>query len=188
MLTNETLAVIRQRRSIRRYQPEQISDAERDAILAAGQCAPHAGAPVWHFTAVQNRVLLQRLNQAAKAAVRQMGIPGLLPLAENEAYDCLYGAPTLVIVSAAEASPLPPEADCAAAVQNMLLAAQSLGLGSCWIFFVTMAFLSPQGGELREALRLPAGYKPLFSAVFGYPSEAAPERPPYDPGVVTVID
>jgi hypothetical protein len=60
-------------------------------------------------------------------------------------------------------------------------------LGSCWIIFVTMAFLSLQGGELRQALRIPEGYKSCFSAAYGYPAEAAPAPPPYDPGVVTVI-
>jgi nitroreductase len=69
----------------------------------------------------------------------------------------------------------------------MLLAAESLGLGSCWVFFVTMAFHSPQGDELREALHLPEGYKPYFSAVFGYKDEPTPAPPARKPGVVTVI-
>lgn len=186
-MTNETLSIIRQRRSIRKYKPEQIPPEALAAILEAGQYAPHASDQAWHFTAVQNRALLEQLNESAKAAVRQMGIPGLQELAENDAYHCLYHAPTLVIVSADAQSPLPLEADCAAAMENMLLAAESLGLGSCWIFFVTMAFLSPQGAELQDALKIPAGYKPYFSAVFGYPDEAVPEAPPRKPGLVTVI-
>lgn len=53
---------------------------------------------------------------------------------------------------------MPLDADYAAATQNLLLAAESIGLGSCWIFFVQLAFNSSQRSELREALKIPEGY------------------------------
>jgi len=72
-------------------------------------------------------------------------MPHLQALGNNEKFNCLNGAPTLVIVSGHEKSPVPLDMDCAAATENMLIAAESIGLGSCWIFFVTMAFYSPHG-------------------------------------------
>ena len=68
MIVNETLKIIKQRRSIRAYRDEQIKDEELQAILEAGMYAPNAGGQAWHFTAVQNQELLGRLNQAAKEA------------------------------------------------------------------------------------------------------------------------
>ncbi|WP_269849064.1 nitroreductase family protein [Methanosarcina horonobensis] len=72
------------------------------------------------------------------------------------------------MVSGNEHAPVPLEADCAAATQNLLLAAESIGLGSCWIFFVLLAFYSSEGSELRKQLKIPEGYRPYCSAVLGY--------------------
>jgi len=187
MIVNETLKIIKQRRSIRKYRDEQIKDEELQAILEAGMYAPNAGGQAWHFTAVQNKELLGRLNQAAKEAAKQMGIEHLRKLAENDKHDCMHGAPTLIIVSGSEQAPVPLEADCAAAMENMLIAAESMGLGSCWIFFVTLAFYSPQGPALRKELKMSEGYKPYYAAVFGYKKAAADRVPGRKPGLVTTI-
>ncbi len=167
MVINETLKIIIQRRSIRSFQEKQIKEEQLQAVLEAGYCAPYAWSKPRHFTVVQDKLLLERLNLAAKEAARQMDMAGLKALGNNEKFNCLYGAPTLIIVSGDEKAPIPLNEDCAAATQNLLLAAESLGLGSCWSFFVTMAFFSSQGSELRQKL-IPEGYKPYDAAMFGY--------------------
>jgi nitroreductase len=187
MVTNETLKIIKQRRSIRSYQAEQIQDEELQAVLEAGLYAPNAGGQAWHFTVVQNKALLGRLNLAAKESARQMGMEHLKALGNNEKFDCLYGAPTLIIVSGNERSPVPLDADCAAAVENMLIAAESLGIGSCWIFFVLMAFMSSQGDELRKELKIPEGYRPYDAAVFGYGNGLAPKAEDRKSDLITYI-
>jgi nitroreductase len=187
MIINETLKTIKQRRSIRSFRDEQIKDEELQAILEAGLYAPNAGDQAWHFTVVQNKELLDRLNFAAKEAAKDMGIEGLKELGNNENFDCLYSAPTLIIVSADEQGPVPLEVDCAAATQNLLLAAESIGLGSCWIFFVTLAFYSSQGPELRKELKIPEGYKPYYSAVLGYKKDEAVNVPDRKPNLITYI-
>ena len=131
MIANETLRIIKQRRSIRSYKDQQIKDEELAVVLEAGQYAPNAGDQAWHFTVVQNKELLHKLNFAAKEAVRNLDISGLKELGQNVTFNCLYGAPTLVIVSGSEQSPVPWDADCAAATENLLIAAESVGLGSC---------------------------------------------------------
>jgi nitroreductase len=125
VIVNETLKTIKQRRSIRSFKKEQIEEEELQAVLEAGLYAPNAGDQAWHFTVVQDRGLLDRLNLAAKEVARQLGIEQLRRLGENEEFDCLHGAPTLIIVSGDEQTP-EPDADCAAATQNMLLAAESM--------------------------------------------------------------
>ena len=186
MIDNETLRTIKQRRSIRSYRPEQIKEEELQAVLEAGLYAPNAGDQAWHFTAIQDRGLLDRLNAAAKEIARQLDIEDLRRLGNDERHDCLHGAPTLIIVSGDERTP-EPEADCAAATQNMLLAAESIGLGSCWIFLVLLAFSSSQGAELRKELKIPEGYKPYCSAVLGYKKSATPRIPDRKPNLITYI-
>jgi nitroreductase len=187
VIANETLKTIKQRRSIRSYRNEQIKEAELQAVLEAGLYAPNAGDQAWHFTVIQDRKLLSRLNLAAKEAARQSHIPHLRSLGQDEKFDCLYGAPVLVIVSGSESAPMPLDADCAAATQNLLLAAESLGLGSCWIYFVLQAFNSSQGSDLRKDLKIPKGYRPYYSAVFGYKTDETVNVPDRKPNLITYI-
>jgi nitroreductase len=187
VIVNETLKIIKQRRSIRSYKDEQVGEEELKAVLEAGLYAPNAGDQAWHFTVVQKRELLDRLNMAAKEAAGQTDIKHLRELGNNERFDCLYGAPVLIIVSGNGQAPVPLEADCAAATQNMLIAAESIGLGSCWIFFVLLAFHSPQGDAWRKELKIPEGYRPYYAAVFGHKKTAAVNVPDRKPGLITYI-
>lgn len=187
MAFNETLKTIKQRRSIRSYKDQQIKDEELQAILEAGQYAPNAGDQPWHFTAVQNKELLDKLNRSAKEAAKQMDFEHLRALGNNEEFNCLYGAPTLIIISGNTQFPIPLEADCAAATQNLLIAAESMGVGSCWIFFVLLAFDSPQGSELLKEIKMPEGYKQYYAAVFGYKKADTFNVPDRKPDLVTYI-
>ncbi|KPU43537.1 coenzyme F420:L-glutamate ligase [Oxobacter pfennigii] len=184
---NETLKNIKQRRSTRSFKDEQIKDEELQAVLEAGLYAPYAWEYSRHFTVIQNKELLGRLNIAAKEAARQMALEHLRELGSNECFNCLYNAPTLIIVSGDEKAPVPIEADCAAATQNLLIAAESIGLGSCWIFFVLLAFNSPQGTELLKELKIPDDYKPCYSVLLGYKNTATVNMPEKNPDLITYI-
>jgi nitroreductase len=187
MIVNDTLKIIKQRRSIRSFKDEQINEEELQAVLEAGLYAPNAGNQAWNFTVIQNKELLDRLNLVAKDAAKQTNMDHLKDLGNNEKFNCLYNAPTLIIISGNEQAPMPLDADCAAATQNLLLAAESIGLGSCWIFYVLLAFNSPQASELRKTLKIPEGYKPYSSAVIGYKKVSTVNEPDRKPNLITYI-
>jgi len=121
MIANETLKIIKQRRSIRSFKDEQIKDEELQAVLEAGLYAPYAWEQARHFTVIQNKELLDRLNLTAKEAAKQMDMEHLRELGNNERFNCLYNAPTLIIVSGNEQVPIPLEADCATALKTCCL-------------------------------------------------------------------
>jgi nitroreductase len=178
MLTNQTLATIKSRRSVRSYKPEQIGEDALRAIIYAGIQAPYAEADSKYFTAVQNGEMLNRISREAKAAAVRIQMPGLAELGRNEEFHCLYHAPTVVIISGRETA-VALESDCAAAAQNILLAAESLDIGSCWLFFPMTAFFVPEGVALRNDLQIPDGFKPVIAVALGYKREKnqpAPER------------
>jgi nitroreductase len=50
----------------------------------------------------------------------------------------------------------------------MLIAAESIGLGSCWLYFPLQAFDNDKNGELMEELKIPQGFKPITSMIIGY--------------------
>lgn len=102
----------------------------------------------------------------------------LRKMGSNEKYNCFYHAPTVILVSGKD-DERSKVIDCSAATQNMLLAAEALNIGSCWVELVSLAFVGPQAQELREKLNLPEGYTPLYSVLLGYKDmegKAAPRK------------
>jgi nitroreductase len=170
MSTNEVIKNIKERRSIRNYTEKQIPDNDLNTIIEAGIYAPNGGGDIEndiYFTIVQNKNVLNKLNSLAKEAAKQTDMEWLKELGNNKDFNCLYNAPTLIIISYKENSPCGIY-DCSAVTQNMLLAAESLGLGSCWLYFPLQAFEKDRNGELLKELKIPQKYKPITSMIIGY--------------------
>ncbi len=165
---NNTLDIIKKRRTTRKFKQMQISDDEIHAIIEAGLYAPSAhNDQSWHFTVVQNRELISELNTATKNELKNIPDPSIQSMANNEDLNIFYGAPTLVIISGENTASL-PYVDCAAATENMFIAAESLGLGGCWNAFVGYYFSNNKDDKTKRKLSIPAGYTPYYAAVFGY--------------------
>ncbi|GHT93071.1 nitroreductase [Spirochaetia bacterium] len=186
MLNNETLKTIKRRRSIRSYRQEQIPVEALNAVTEAGLYAPYGVEQNIHFTVIQNRVLLEKLNTAAKEVAGQTEIEHIKRLGNDPGFNCLYNAPVLIIVSAKKNS-VCPEMNSAAASENMLLAAESIGLGSCWIYFVLQAFDGDQKNMLLKELKIPEGYAPYTAIVLGYKQDEKTSIPKREKGLVTLI-
>ena len=160
-----TLDVIKERRSIRKFKPEQIKEEELQAIVESGLYAPSAiNKQSWNFTVIQNKEILDELNVATKNVAKNLENERI---GENEKYNCFYYAPTVILVSGKDEE-RSKVMDCSAATQNMLIAAESLNIGSCWVELVSLAFMGPQAKELRAKLNLPEGYTPLHCVLLGY--------------------
>ena len=139
-LNNEILNCIHERRSTRRFTDKQISSEQLDALLDAAIWAPSGGnSQSWLFTAIQKKDVLLHLNELVREGFQHWipdddypGKLGIKKRSQKEGYNFYHKAPTLII-----ASNLPnyenAMADCALALQNIFLAAQSLRLGSCYI-------------------------------------------------------
>jgi nitroreductase len=176
MRGNETLQIIKRRRSVRDYQDKQVPDADLQTIIEAALYAPNVGGNLTtdlHFTVIQNKTVLQKINTLAKEFACRTDY--LKDLGGDSDFVCIYNAPTLVVVSDKEQPAA--ETDCAAATQNMLLAAESLGLGGCWLYFPLQAFYTPQGGELLKDFQIPHNYKPMTSLIIGYKRDETVDVP-----------
>ncbi|UDQ96570.1 nitroreductase family protein [Lentisphaerota bacterium WC36G] len=174
---NETLKSIVNRRSVRHYREDQLTDEEVKIIVRAGIYAPSAyNKQEWFFTVVQNPVVLKNLNDAAKQVASTSSDPKLVELATNDQYNIFYNAPTVVIVSGKK-NGLTPIIDSALASQNMMLAAQSMNIASCWVGIVTLLFDSIVGEDYRQILNIPAAYSPHHAISFGYADNPNLEPP-----------
>ena len=138
---NEVMKTILHRRSIRNFSKESVEEALLDQVLLAGQYAPSGGnCQYCRFTVIENDTVLQGLKKVVEQAFAQMELfEGLykskatsIRLSKAGGYDFIFGAPVLIVVSNQKGHGN-AMADSAAATENMLLAADSLGLGACWV-------------------------------------------------------
>lgn len=165
---NEVLKVIRERRSTRMFKSEQIKDEEIKEILDAGIYAPSAtNKQPWHFTVVQNKEIIDALSNSFKELAKKSDNEYIKRFGENKNFHVFYNAPTVILISGDESNQM-SAVDCAAATENMLLAAESLGIGSCWVGFVAYLLNNEEGKEYLKKLGIPEGYKQIHSVALGY--------------------
>ena len=127
ILHNATVDTILERRSVRSYAPQQITPDELETILEAGRSAPSGmNQQSAIAVAVQSKAEMAQLVELAKTAAHQDHNP-------------FYDAPTVILVFAKMTNLAPMEDGCTA-IENMLLAAKSLGIGTCWIYAVNALF------------------------------------------------
>jgi nitroreductase len=185
---NETIQTILKRRSIRNYKSEQIKDEELNVILEAAKFAPSGmNRQAWHFTAVQKKETLKRINEIVRKFILNSGNGERAERAKADDFNIFYEAPTLIIVSADKNSKL-SQFDCALALGSMFLAAHSLGVSSCWIHAVGEALNSSEENKnLIKELGIPEDYAVFCSGAFGYNASEHPEPAVRNEGTVTIV-
>jgi nitroreductase len=106
--------------------------------------------------------------------MRKVPIGWIADLGRAENFNIFYQAPTVIIVSARKdaVSPVP---DACAAIENMLIAAESLDVGACWIGFSKFYFVD--AARYRK-LGIPEGYEVQYAVVLGYKPDGLALKPP----------
>ncbi len=184
---NEMLRVIMGRRSVRRYQEKQITDSEIQAIMEAAIHAPSAmNAQRWYFAVVQNRGLLDKMVDIIKENVMNSGPEMMKQRVSDPQYHTFYHAPTVVMVFADEKHRF-GHVDCGLAMENIALAAESLGIGSCVMASPGLLFTSEKGNAIKKELGVPEGYNFVCAVSLGYIEGGKPDVPPKNRDVVKYI-
>jgi nitroreductase len=144
----DTIKAIRERRSIRKYTPDEVEEENLQIILQAGRWAPSASnKQPWHFIVIRNKEMRTKL-----ADIHDYG-------------RFMKESPVVIVVLGDPAKhPRYYLADPHQAVQNMLLAAHSQGLATCWMG-VRDTNLEPQ---FRKVLQVPEGLRVVCSISLGY--------------------
>ncbi len=162
----ETLKAIASRKSTRGFKPEQILAKELETIVAAGTAAPIAMGQFdhAHITVIQKADFIKKISVAGGEI---FGKPGM---------ETLYGAPTLVVVSA-KPNQFGNEAgiaNSACIIENMCLAATDLGVGSVYIMGAIAGV--KKNPELLSELNLQEGFSPVAAVALGYPLEPLEQK------------
>jgi nitroreductase len=156
------LEIIKNRRSIRAFKKQDIPPDIIEKLLEAARWAPSAGnVQPWAFVVVSSQKMKQSLSMAAfgQKTLEEASVV-IVVCADEKLAEQSYGV---------RGKSLFCLQDTAAAIQNILLTAYSLGLGSCWIG----AF---KEDEIKKAIKAPKEMRPIAMIPIGYPNEAPSAR------------
>ncbi len=185
MIQNETMQSILARRSYKMFDGKPIGDEELDTIVTAGLYAPTGmNRQPWHFTVIKSPEMLKKIGEARANLPMPSpppGMPGMpspppgMPAGGMPPMgDPMRNAPVLILVSANNDGL--SQIDCCLAMENMFIAAASLGIMSGWDHAtVKDLFAEGRNPELRDEL-LPEGNTVFAAAFFGYPGPDVKDR------------
>lgn len=160
----EAIEALLTRRAVREFKPDPVSEEQIETILKAAMHAPSAcNQQPWHFIVIDQREKLD-------------AIAGVHPYAQM-----LKQAPLAICVCgdvSLETCPGNWAIDCSAAMENLLLAAHALGLGSVWVGVYPR---EERVNDFRQLLGLPSFAMPLCIAAIGYAKEPLPKVDRFKP-------
>ena len=173
---NAAIENIMSRRSIRNYKQQAVPREVLNRIMECGVNAPNAiNRQSWEVRIVEN----PELQAQIKAAMAATG--------NERAEGCFYNAPVWVFIAQDSAFPFSAY-DCGLMAENMMLAANALGIGSvCLGSPVRFILDSPQKDAVFEMLGFSDGYELCLCISMGYPNEK-PEAKPRDISKVKFVD
>jgi len=153
----DVFEAIRKRRSIRAFTSEDVSEEEIEKLIDAARYAPSAGnIQPWEFIVIRDFDIKRKLSMAALDQTFIEKAPVVIVVCANEVLSGRgYGS---------RGSTLYCLQGTAAAIQNMLLTACALGLGTCWVG----AFHEE---DVRKTLNIPMGLRPIAIIPIGHPAE-----------------
>jgi len=174
-MTNEVLECLETRRSVRAYEPRQVEEEKLEAVLKAGTYAASGmgrqAAKIIVLQKPEDIAALERLNAAV------IGNPDGHPF---------YGAPTVLLVLADSAVFTALE-DGSLVLGNLMNAAHSLGLGSCWIHRAKQELETPEGRAMLRKWGVPDGYFGVGHLVLGYAAGKTPAAKPRKADFITRV-
>ncbi len=164
---NPVIQAMLDRRSCRSYTSQQVKEEDLQQILLAGTYAASGmGKQAAKIIVVQDPETIAQLR-AMNAAI--MGNPDLDPF---------YGAPTICIVLADPEAARTWQEDGSLVMGNLMLAASTLGVASCWIHRAREEFDSPEGKALLRKWGIPEQYRGIGHCILGYAASHLPEAKP----------
>jgi nitroreductase len=174
-MNNPVLSAISERRSIRSFKDQKISRDQFDILLKAAVEAPSArNAQPWHFSIVQDAAILREINQeVSKILDKDMG-------------DIFHGAPAAIFLSCDPAARW-ARLDCGIAVQNVALAAHSIGLGTVILGRPDPAFTGPRKDHFDKLLKFPQGHSFAVAIAVGVPA-GTKDAHPLEPDRISFIE
>ena len=186
-MDNAVIRAIMDRRSVRKYKPEPVPKEMLDVILHCGINAPNAmNEQRWEVRVTENKDFIDGVTKVFVESAKDD--ERVQKMVEDPNFRNMFrNAPTVIFV-AGKADEMSSPIDCGLLGENIMLAAQSMGLGTCCLGSAA-GFLksNPGAADYLKQLAFSDGYELLYAIAIGYPDES-PEAKPRDASKVRYID
>lgn len=164
--SEQVIKTIMSRRSIRKYKNTPVETEKLEQILNCGINAPSGmNKQSWEVRVINSQKLLSEIDSTYAEFMKANNG------ASANVKPAAYGAPTLIFIAHDTAYDL-SQVDCGLLGANIILSAQSMGLGTCCLGGIVRFMNSPQASSLLKRLELPEGYNLLYAIALGYPDES----------------
>jgi nitroreductase len=176
-----------QRRSIRDYTDQRVTKETVEKLLEAAVQAPSAmNEQPWAFIVIQDKERLHRLSEQAKILCSKALAVGIEKVElqhrlADPAFNIFYNSGTLIVICAKHIGEH-PDWDCCLAGQNLLLAAQDRGLGTCPIGLAWPLF---EQDDVKTELHIPPGYSAVLPIIVGYPKHPTSQVQRHAPTILS---
>lgn len=159
-MENKVIKVIKSRVSTRKYLDKKVPLKKLEQILDAGKSAPSAkNRQICSILAIRRNSLVNKLRELGQEYANR---------------DCYYGASTIVLVYGPREDVF-TKVDSACILENIFVAAEALGISSCWINQSDEILNTPNGKKLRQKLGLTEDDYVVGSAILGYGDGEKPQ-------------
>lgn len=176
-MEKDALNIIATRHSTRKFKPDMVAENLLDQVIEAGRRAPSGKSKNQnHFLVIRDQAILAKLVELVQSEFAKMeitpenesNIGGAIKLSKKGNYVFKYNAPVLIVVANQE-NYGNNMADVSCALENMLLAANALDLGACWINQLRWLNDNPVLQAYLQELGLKEGERVYGSVSLGYP-------------------
>jgi nitroreductase len=176
-MEKDALNIIATRHSTRKFKPDMVAESLLDQVIEAGRRAPSGKSKNQnHFLVIRDQAILAKLVELVQSEFAKMeitpeneaNIGGAIKLSKKGNYVFKYNAPVLIVVANQE-NYGNNMADASCALENMLLAANALDLGACWINQLRWLNDNPVLQAYLQELGLKEDERVYGSVSLGYP-------------------
>ena len=163
---SETLRNIAERNSCRDFSGAPLTDDQVNELVKAALSAPSArNLQPWHIIVVTDKALVDELDVEGMRELKASGEKATYDSMMERGGKLFYNAPCLIFIlsDGSKWGPL----DSGILCQNVVLAAQALGLGSCIVGMARVPLEGPKGEEYKKRLKFPGGYSFAVGVIVG---------------------
>lgn len=162
---------INTRRSIRKYTSQQVSRDQIDTIMKSAIFAPSAlNKQPWEIRVIQNPNILKEINQRFLNYAQGKEFQGSAAKYKEEGFSIFHNAPTLIVI-ARDKNNKSSYLDCGIILQNILLSAHAIDLGTCPLGTLVPVLNSNENKDILELLNIPDDYEVAINVSLGHPAE-----------------
>lgn len=175
-LQDAMLDLMLTRRAIRKYTNQEVSKELLDKIMRCAIFAPSAlNKQPWEIRVIQNPDIISEINKRFLSFAQGKEFQGSAARYREADFSISHHAPVFIVIATDKKNPI-AKLDAGIALQNILLSAHTLGLGTCPLGTIVPILNNPDNADILKLINIPEDHEVMINIALGYPDET-PEAP-----------